>query len=104
MFYGNTITGKITRGLSDKELSALTEDIYSVKARCRKLGSLFGKPNYIMNIFDEMEFDEISESHKGSLTVYFETEARDDELAQDITSLLSKYEIQVVSFTRKLKA
>lgn len=103
MFYGNTLVGKLTRNLPEREIDALTKDIYSVKDRCRKLGKLFGKPNYVINIFDETEFDSVSETFAGGITVYFETETRDDSIAEDIGTLFSKYEVIVTSFTRKLK-
>lgn len=103
MFYGYTVSATLTRQLPEAELDALIKDVYSFKTRCRQSGKLFGKPNYIINVFDETKFDEVTDKFEGALTIYLETASIDDNLITDLVTILSKYELALMGLTRKLK-
>lgn len=102
MIFGHSLKFKVINR-TEEEVDAFIKDMYSFRDRCVKLGNLFGKPNYILNVYDNTVFDRINEVFDGEITVYCETSDRGDEFIADLTLVASKNNYQLAAYQRRLK-
>ena len=102
MHYGMIITATLTRELEESELDSFVGDINAFRKRARVCGKLRGMPNYIFNVYDETDFNEVSSKFGGSLRIYVETENRDNDLIEDIRFICDHYNAVITQLVRKL--
>lgn len=103
MFYSVLISAEITRELPEEELDTLAADLWSLKENCRVVGKVLGRPNYIFNIYNETDFNEVSNKFCGRLSIYAETDTRDGFPVDTACAIFGKYECKITSVVRKLK-
>lgn len=101
MHHGIIIGLKLTRQLSENDLDALINDLNSFRKHSRVSGKLRGTPNHIWNIYDETEFDEVSNTFHGGIRIYAEVESRDALPLEDIRLICDHYEVVFDQLVRK---
>ena len=102
MVFGHSLKFKVANR-TEEEVDAFIKDAYSFRDRCVKLGNLFGKPNYILNVYDNMQFDTVNEVFNGEITVYCETSDRGDEFISDLALVASRNNYPLAAYQRRLK-
>ena len=102
MVFGHSLKFKVVNR-AEEEVDAFIKDAYSFRDRCVKLGNLFGKPNYILNVYDNMQFDTVNEVFNGEITVYCETSDRGDEFISDLALVASRNNYPLAAYQRRLK-
>lgn len=102
MVYGFVISIALRRDLPESELHQFCGDLWSFKKHARMSGKLRGMANYIFNLYDETEFNEANERFIGGLRIYAECNGRNDLPVDDIASICSHYDAEIVQLVRKL--
>ena len=102
MHYGLTIGINFTREMAESEVDSLVRDLNSFKKSARKAGKIRGMDNYVFHVYDETEYNEVSEKFGGGLRIYAETESRDTFPVDDVKLICDRYEVVMAQFIRKL--
>lgn len=104
MIFSFNIAASMTRELSEQELDELVKDLWSFKTVARMNGKLLNKPNYIFNVYDETEFNEVTEKFSGDVRVYFECNTCNvSDTIEQIATIFSKHECAVFQIVKKFK-
>lgn len=102
MHYGLTIGIIFTREMEEREVDALVKDLNSFKKDARKAGKIRGMDNYIFHVYDETEYNEVSEKFGGGLRIYAETDSRDTFPVDDVKLICDRHEVVIAQLIRKL--